>query len=134
MGIYWRNVASLGITFLALSVFFYASCVNSLRLVKALGATRNTRIYWAGGQPLGGKEALLPLISEFHHFYSKEDLALPGELEPFARKASSLAALDYIVSEKSDVFMPSHGGNMGHAIQVVTHLSSLLSSICYRLY
>ncbi|KAK4748927.1 hypothetical protein SAY87_015513 [Trapa incisa] len=87
------------------------------RLLKALGATKSTRIYWAGGDPLAGKEALLPLTSEFRHFYSKEDLALPGELQPFANKASSLAALDYIVSEKSDVFMPSHGGNMGHAIQ-----------------
>jgi hypothetical protein len=29
-----------------------------------------------------------------------------------------MAAIDYIVSEKSDVFMPSHGGNMGHALQV----------------
>ncbi|KAI3912765.1 hypothetical protein MKX01_025088 [Papaver californicum] len=87
------------------------------RLLKALGAPRSAMIYWAGGQPFGGKEALLPLTKEFSHFYNKDDLALPGELEPFANKASLLAALDYIVSEDSDVFMPSHGGNMGHAIQ-----------------
>ncbi|KAI3910585.1 hypothetical protein MKW98_027867 [Papaver atlanticum] len=87
------------------------------RLLKALGAPRSAMIYWAGGQPFGGKEALLPLTKEFSHFYNKDDLALPGELEPFAKKASLLAALDYIVSEDSDVFMPSHGGNMGHAIQ-----------------
>ncbi|KAK7271606.1 hypothetical protein RJT34_27644 [Clitoria ternatea] len=93
------------------------TAVEVARLLKALGAPRNARIYWAGGQPLGGKEALLPLIQEFPHFYSKEDLALPGELQPFANKASLMAAIDYIVSEKSDVFMPSHGGNMGHAIQ-----------------
>nr|XP_023927626.1 O-fucosyltransferase 20 [Quercus suber] len=87
------------------------------RLLKALGAPKNARIYWAGGQPLGGKEALLPLTQEFPYFYNKEDLALPGELEPFANRASLMAAIDYIVSENSDVFMPSHGGNMGHAIQ-----------------
>lgn len=87
------------------------------RLLKALGAPKNARIYWAGGNPLGGKEALLPLTKEFSHFYNKEDLALPGELEPFAKKASFMAAIDYIVSENSDVFMPSHGGNMGHALQ-----------------
>ncbi|XP_043691677.1 O-fucosyltransferase 20-like [Telopea speciosissima] len=87
------------------------------RLLKALGAPRNARIYWAGGPPLGGQEALLPLTREFPHFYNKNDLALTGELEPFANKASLLAAIDYIVSENSDVFMPSHGGNMGHAIQ-----------------
>ncbi|XP_011007093.1 PREDICTED: uncharacterized protein At1g04910-like [Populus euphratica] len=87
------------------------------RLLKALGAPKGTRIYWAGGQPLGGKEALQPLTREFPHFYNKEDLALPGELKPFANRASLMAAIDYIVSENSDVFMPSHGGNMGHAIQ-----------------
>ncbi|XP_011042011.1 PREDICTED: uncharacterized protein At1g04910 [Populus euphratica] len=87
------------------------------RLLKALGAPKSARIYWAGGQPLGGKEALLPLTREFPNFYNKEDLALPGELKPFANKASLMAAIDYLVSENSDVFMPSHGGNMGHAIQ-----------------
>ncbi|KAL9321882.1 hypothetical protein ACSQ67_009935 [Phaseolus vulgaris] len=93
------------------------NAVEVTRLLKGLGAPKNARMYWAGGEPLGGKEALLPLIQEFPHFYSKEDLALPGELQPFANKASIMAAIDYIVSEKSDVFMPSHGGNMGHAIQ-----------------
>lgn len=88
------------------------------RLLKALGAPKSARIYWAGGVPLGGEATLLPLKSEFPHFYNKEDLALQGELEPFAKKASLMAAIDYIVSERSDVFMASHGGNMGHAIQV----------------
>ncbi|RZB89958.1 O-fucosyltransferase 20 isoform B [Glycine soja] len=92
--------------------------IEVTRLLKGLGAPKNARIYWAGGQPLGGKEVLQPLINEFPHLYSKEDLALHGELEPFANKASLMAAIDYIVSEKSDVFMPSHGGNMGHALQV----------------
>ncbi|KAL9680332.1 hypothetical protein QQ045_018210 [Rhodiola kirilowii] len=87
------------------------------RLLKALGAPRSAIIYWAGGEPLGGKQALLPLIQEFPHCYNKEDLALPGELDPFANKASLMAAIDYIVSENSNVFMPSHGGNMGRAIQ-----------------
>lgn len=90
-----------------------------IRLLKALGAPKRARIYWAGGIPLGGKEALQPLTSEFPHFFNKEDLALPGELEPFSKKASLMAALDYIVTENSNVFMPSHGGNMGHALQVL---------------
>ncbi|KAJ0258544.1 O-fucosyltransferase 20 [Hirschfeldia incana] len=87
------------------------------RLLKALEAPKDARIYWAGGEPLGGKEALEPLTKEFPHLYNKHDLALPGELEPFAKKASVMAAIDYIVCEKSDVFIPSHGGNMGHALQ-----------------
>lgn len=87
------------------------------RLLKALGAPKNARIYWAGGEPLGGKEALLPLTTHFPNFYNKQDLALSRELEPFRNRASSMAAIDYIICEQSDVFMPSHGGNMGHALQ-----------------
>ncbi|KAL3516565.1 hypothetical protein ACH5RR_023467 [Cinchona calisaya] len=87
------------------------------RLLKALGTPKTARIFWAGGNPLGGKEALQPITREFPNFYNKQDLALPGELEPFQKKASLMAAVDYIISENSDVFMPSHGGNMGHAIQ-----------------
>lgn len=93
------------------------NALDVMRLLKALGAPKTARIFWAGGDPFGGKEALLPLSQEFPNFFNKEDLALPGELDPFAQKASVLAAIDYIVSENSSVFMPSHGGNMGHAIQ-----------------
>lgn len=58
-----------------------------------------------------------PLTREFPHFYSKENISLPGELDRFANKSSLMAAIDYIVCEQSDVFMPSHGGNMGHLMQ-----------------
>ena len=94
-------------------------------MLKALGAPESARIYWAGGDPFGGKDALLPLTAEFPHFYNKEDLARPGELAPFANRASFMAAIDFIVCEKSDVFLASHGGNMGHAIQVYLLISRL---------
>ncbi|MCO5575901.1 hypothetical protein L7F22_029708 [Adiantum nelumboides] len=87
------------------------------RLLKGLGASRSTNFFWAGGRPLGGDRALKPLIDEFGLLYNKENLALPGELEPFAKKASNLAAIDYIISLHSDVFMPSHGGNMAKSLQ-----------------
>jgi len=87
------------------------------RLLKALGAPTNSRIYWAGGEPLGGNKALEPLIKRFPNLYNKQSLALTGELEPLANRASLLAAIDYIVALNSDVFMASHGGNMGRAIQ-----------------
>jgi hypothetical protein len=74
---------------------------------------------------------LQPLTREFPHFYNKEDLALPGELKPFANRASLMAAIDYIVSENSDVFMPSHGGNMGHAIQVQSSITFLSLSLLF---
>lgn len=88
-----------------------------IRLLKALGAPWDTRIFWAGGKPFGGPAALQPLTRKFPNFYNKEDLALPGELARFSNKSSILAAIDYIVCEQSDVFMPSHGGNMGHLMQ-----------------
>lgn len=87
------------------------------RLLKGLGASKDTRVFWAGGEPLAGELALKPLIEEFGHLYNKNSLALPGELEPFTNKASSLAAIDYLISLHSDVFMPSHGGNMARALQ-----------------
>uniref|UniRef100_A0A0C9RFS4 O-fucosyltransferase family protein n=2 Tax=Spermatophyta TaxID=58024 RepID=A0A0C9RFS4_9CONI len=87
------------------------------RLLTAMGAPSNARIYWAGGEPLGGRKALEPLMTKFPILHNKQNLALPGELDSISNKASVLAAIDYIVSLNSDVFMPSHGGNMGHAIQ-----------------
>ncbi|KAK9113490.1 hypothetical protein Syun_020287 [Stephania yunnanensis] len=87
------------------------------RLLKALGAPRNARIYYAGGEPFGGTEALEPLKREFPNMITKEALAKGGELDPYANRPSALAAIDYIVSLSSDVFMPSHGGNMGRVMQ-----------------
>lgn len=91
--------------------------VEVTRLLKALGAPRNASIFWAGGEPFGGTTALSPIIKEFPNFYSKESIASKDELVPFLNKASMLAAIDYIVAENSDVFLPSHGGNMGRALQ-----------------
>ncbi|KAJ7525126.1 hypothetical protein O6H91_17G037300 [Diphasiastrum complanatum] len=88
-----------------------------VRLLKAFGAPKRTRIYWAGGEPFGGDKALEPLQKEFSYLYNKDTLALPEELQPFRKKASSLAAIDYLVSLNSDVFMPSHGGNMAHSLK-----------------
>ncbi|GLJ22644.1 hypothetical protein SUGI_0426450 [Cryptomeria japonica] len=87
------------------------------RLLKALGVPEKSHIYWAGGNPLGGKLALEALVNEFPNLYNKESVAQAGELEAFSSRPSHLAAIDYIVALNSDVFMASHGGNMGRAIQ-----------------
>lgn len=39
------------------------------------------------------------------------------ELEPFSNHASQMAALDYIVSIESGVFIPSYSGNMARAVE-----------------
>ena len=96
------------------SIWIWIIC----RLLEGLGASKNTNIFWAGGEPLGGEVALKPLVEKFGRLYNKETLALPGELDPFLGKTSTLAAIDYLISLHSDVFMPSHGGNMARALQV----------------
>lgn len=69
--------------------------------------------------------ALKPLIQEFPNVMTKDSLAREGELLQFANRSSALAAIDYIVALSSDVFLPSHGGNMGRAMQVKLILATL---------
>ena len=47
----------------------------------------------------------------------KEKLASDEELDPFINHASQMAALDYIVSVESDIFIPSYSGNMARAVE-----------------
>lgn len=70
-------------------------------------------------------------MDEFPNIATKESLAREGELSPYLNRSSILAAIDYIVSLSSDVFVPSHGGNMGRAMQVHTHTHISISRICF---
>ncbi|KAL1825368.1 hypothetical protein ACET3Z_012146 [Daucus carota] len=49
------------------------------KLLKALGAPKDVRIFWDEGTPFGGKEALLSLTKEFSHFYNKNYLDVSFE-------------------------------------------------------
>ncbi|XP_065876362.1 O-fucosyltransferase 37 [Euphorbia lathyris] len=93
------------------------NAVEMSRLLKALGAPSDVRIYIAGGEPFGGVQALHPLMTEFQNLVARDMLAKEGELSPFLNKSSAMAAIDFIVSLSSNVFIPSHGGNMGRLMQ-----------------
>ncbi|KAK1611969.1 hypothetical protein QYE76_035642 [Lolium multiflorum] len=47
---------------------------------------------------------------------TKEDLASKEEIEHFKKHETSLAALDFLVCLKSDVFVMTHGGNFAKLI------------------
>lgn len=85
--------------------------------LKALGYPPSTLIYIAAGEIYGGETHLSELTSRFPNVVFKEMLATKEELKDFSNHASQTAALDYIVSIESDIFIPSHSGNMARAIE-----------------
>ncbi|KAL5993000.1 O-fucosyltransferase 38 [Asimina triloba] len=85
--------------------------------LQALGYRPSTWIYIAAGEIYGGDQRLSDLRSRFPNLVSKEMVSNPEELKMFANHASQTAALDYIVSVESDVFIPSYSGNMARAVE-----------------
>ncbi|CAK7347184.1 unnamed protein product [Dovyalis caffra] len=85
--------------------------------LSALGYPSNTPIYIAAGEIYGGDSHMGDLRSRYPMLMSKETLASIEELEPFTNHLSQLAALDYIVSVESDVFMATYSGNMARAVE-----------------
>lgn len=71
-----------------------------------------------------------PLAKEFPNLVTKETLAHKGELLPYTNRSTALAAIDYIVSLSSDVFLPSHGGNMAKAMQVKHSHTFFIEKTC----
>ncbi|WJX34654.1 O-fucosyltransferase 38, variant 3 [Trifolium repens] len=83
----------------------------------ALGFPPSTPIYIAAGEIYGGNTHLSELSSRFPNLIFKESLATAEELKAFTNHASQNAALDYIISVESDVFVPSYSGNMARAVE-----------------
>jgi len=44
-------------------------------------------------------------------------LLTPEELKPFQNRSTQMAALDYMVSMASDVFVPTYYGNMAKIVE-----------------
>ncbi|CAL5389577.1 unnamed protein product [Camellia sinensis] len=74
--------------------------------------------YDSGGTDIyGGKTRLASLAVAFPNLDKKETLLKPSELLPFQNHSSQMAALDYIVSVESDIFVPTYGGNMALVVE-----------------
>ncbi|GLJ08762.1 hypothetical protein SUGI_0095270 [Cryptomeria japonica] len=85
-------------------------------LLRAMGYPKETQIYVASGQVYGGKNRMAPLRNMFPNLVTKEELTKKEELKPFRKHITSLAALDFLVCLKSDVFVMTHGGNFAKLI------------------
>lgn len=85
--------------------------------LSALGFPSSTPIYIAAGDIYGGDAHMAELQSRYPLLMKKESLASAEELEPFIKFSSQMAALDYIVSIESDIFIPSYSGNMARAVE-----------------
>ncbi|XP_065026664.1 O-fucosyltransferase 38-like isoform X2 [Musa acuminata AAA Group] len=85
--------------------------------LQALGYPSSTWIYVAAGEIYGGETYLSDLRARFPNLVFKETLATKEELKDFSSHSSQTAAIDYIISVESDVFVPSYTGNMARAVE-----------------
>ncbi|OAY71254.1 Uncharacterized protein ACMD2_10269, partial [Ananas comosus] len=107
-------------------------------ILRAMGYPKETQIYVASGQVYGGKNRMAPLRNMFPNLLTKEELASKEEMDHFRKHVTSLAALDFLVCLKSDVFVMTHGGNfakliigarryMGHRLKSIKPDKGLMS-------
>ncbi|KAK8918348.1 hypothetical protein KSP39_PZI021634 [Platanthera zijinensis] len=86
-------------------------------VLQALGIPRDTQIFIASGEIYGGERRLAALKAAFPKIVRKETLLSSNELNPFQNHSTQMAALDYLVSIASDIFIPSYDGNMARVVE-----------------
>ncbi|KAI3887860.1 hypothetical protein MKX03_015493 [Papaver bracteatum] len=85
-------------------------------LLTSLGFDNSTRLYLASHKVYGGEARISTLRKLFPFMEDKKSLASAEERAKIDGKASLLAALDYYVSMKSDIFISASPGNMHNAL------------------
>ncbi|XP_010530190.1 PREDICTED: uncharacterized protein At1g04910-like [Tarenaya hassleriana] len=83
-------------------------------MLRGMGFDNNTSIYLASGKIYQAEKHLAPLREMFPRLYTKGSLATPEELASFVGYSSRMAAVDYMVSLFSEVFVTTQGGNFPH--------------------
>lgn len=85
--------------------------------LQALGFEKNTQIYIASGEIYGSERRLAALRASFPRIVKKETLLDPDDLRQFQNHSSQMAALDFVVSVASNVFIPTYDGNMARLVE-----------------
>ncbi|KDO72306.1 hypothetical protein CISIN_1g036592mg [Citrus sinensis] len=85
-------------------------------VLTALGIDHNVQIYIAAGEIYGGQRRMAALAEAFPNLVRKETL-LKSDLKFFQNHSSQMAALDYLVSLESDIFIPTYDGNMAKVVE-----------------
>uniref|UniRef100_A0A2N9EM63 O-fucosyltransferase family protein n=1 Tax=Fagus sylvatica TaxID=28930 RepID=A0A2N9EM63_FAGSY len=86
-------------------------------VLSALGIDRNVQIYIAAGEIYGGKSRMQSLVAAFPNLVNKDTLLDPLDLSFCKNHSSQMAALDYLVSLESDIFVPTYDGNMAKVVE-----------------
>ncbi|CAO2826887.1 unnamed protein product [Amaranthus hypochondriacus] len=85
--------------------------------LRALDIDPSYQIYIAAGEIYGGKRRMASLAEAYPKLVRKETLLNPKDLRFFQNHSSQMAALDYLVSLESDMFIPTYDGNMAKVVE-----------------
>ncbi|MCD9637986.1 Rhamnogalacturonan I rhamnosyltransferase 1 [Datura stramonium] len=85
--------------------------------LRALDIDPNIQVYIAAGEIYGGTRRMASLAAAYPNLVRKETLLEPSELRFFLNHSSQMAALDYLVSLESDIFVPTYDGNMAKVVE-----------------
>lgn len=86
-------------------------------ILKALDIDRSTAIYIAAGEIYGGARRMASLTADYPNVVRKETLLKASDLRFFQNHSSQMAALDYLVSLESNIFVPTYDGNMAKVVE-----------------
>ncbi|XP_060172622.1 rhamnogalacturonan I rhamnosyltransferase 1-like isoform X3 [Lycium barbarum] len=84
--------------------------------LRALDIDSSIQVYIAAGEIYGGTRRMASLAAAYPNLVRKETLLEPSELRFFQNHSSQMAALDYLVSLESDIFVPTYDGNMAKVV------------------
>lgn len=85
--------------------------------LRALGVNSDIQIYIAAGEIYGGEKRMASLKAAYPNLVRKETLLGQDDLRFFQNHSSQMAALDYLVSLESDIFVPTFDGNMAKVVE-----------------